>query len=234
MGRLFTFLFVLIIFFYAACNTETGNGQHVKPETIYFDYQVWGEEDADLVTVMFQYRLGGRNGTTLLLEEPSKVEVDGQLLHADSSKMTGAFYELQRPMNGFAGKHTIVFTDVNSKKYSEEFIFQPFSFIAPLPDSIPRGDIVFELEGTGEKNYIRVVVTDTSRSHDGINRVDTVSNGRIVISKKDLQNISSGPVHLELIKEEDKSIKNGTPKGGRLSISYGLKKDFKLINTPIP
>ena len=30
------------------------------------------------------------------------------------------------PLQEFAGKHTIVFTDINEKEYKEEFDFQPY------------------------------------------------------------------------------------------------------------
>ncbi|HEX7906157.1 MAG TPA: hypothetical protein VF487_19925 [Chitinophagaceae bacterium] len=234
MSRFFKFILIATTLLYAACNSKETGSKDIDPETIYFDYQVWGDEGTDVVTVMLQYRLAGKNGPTLLLEEPGKVELDGELINADSSKITGAFYEIQKPVKEFAGKHTIVFTDINLKQYNEEFIFQSFAFADPLPDSLPRGDIIFELEGVGNKNYIRVVLTDTSRQHDGINRVDTVTNGRITITEKDLRDISSGPVHLELIKEEERKVKNGTPEGGRMAVSYGLKREFKLVNSPQP
>lgn len=234
MSRFFKFILIATTLLYTACNSKKTGSKDIDPQTIYFDYQVWGDEGTDAVTVMLQYRLAGKNGPTLLLEEPGKVELDGELIKADSSKITGAFYEIQKPVKEFTGKHTIVFTDINLKQYSEEFLFQPFAFVDPLPDSLPRGDITFELEGVEKKNYIRIVLTDTSRQHDGINRVDTVTNGRIIITEKDLRDISNGPVHLELIKEEERKVKNGTPEGGRMSISYGLKREFKLVNPPQP
>lgn len=213
----------------ASCNSnEIGNSKDVNPETIWFDYKVWGEEGNDDATVMLQYRFGGSNGTTLTLEEPSKVELDGKLIKGDSSKMTGAFYEVQQPVAEFAGKHNIVFTDMNKKQYREEFRFQPITIITQLPETIEREDITIELQGLEPIDYVRVLLTDTSFTSDGINRVDTVKNGRLLLSKADLEKLVNGPVHLELVKEDEKQVKDATQEGGKISVSYALRREFIL------
>jgi hypothetical protein len=228
------FSIIALSFFFSSCSSnEIGNSKDVNPETIYFDYQVTGEEGNDDITVMLQYRFGGENGTTLVLEEPSKVELDGQVIKTDSSRMTGAFYEVIRPIKDFAGKHSIVFTDINKKQYREEFSFQPVTLRTSIPAIIERGDLVFELDGLNKEDYVRVLLNDTAFASNGINRVDTVKNGRVMISKADLKNLVDGPVRLELYKEDEKPVKNGTYEGGKLSVSYGLKREF-VLRTPSP
>src|SRR4026208_282257 len=94
-----SFSILVSILILTACNSnEIGSSKDVNPETIYFDYKLWGEEGNDDITLMLQYRYGGKNGTTLVLGEPSKVELDGELIPADSSNMTGAFYEMIKPI----------------------------------------------------------------------------------------------------------------------------------------
>jgi hypothetical protein len=229
MRYLLFFTTVFFLFIISSCTSnEIGSSKDVNPETIYFDYKVWGDETSDDMTIMLQYRFAGANGTTLWLDEPSKVEVDGVPIAADSSKMTGAFYELVKPAKDFTGNHSIIFTDINKKQYKEEFSFQPIQLRAQPAATVKRADLVFELEGLDPEDRVRVVLTDTSFTSEGINRVDTVKNGRIVISAKDLETVANGPVHLELIKEDEKKIKNSTREGGIISITYGLKRDFKL------
>jgi hypothetical protein len=231
---LFLFFSFGTILFLSSCNSnEIGSNKDVNPETIWFDYQVWGEEGKDDMTVMLQFRFAGENGTTLVLEDPSKVELDGEKIKTDSSKMTGAFYEVIKPVKEFTGKHSIVFTGINNKQYKEEFSFQPISLITVVPKEIERDDLVFELDGLDPQEYVRVVLNDTSFASEGINRVDTVKNGRVLISKKDLESVVNGPVHIELYKEVEKPIKNGTQEGGRLSINYGLKREFVLKDSPL-
>src|SRR4030095_14281414 len=116
----------LISIFSSCTSNEIGNSKDVNPDAVFFDYEVWAEEGKD-VTVNLQYRMGGKNGTTLVLDEPSKVLFDGEQLKVDSAKGIGAYYEIQRPFSSFAGKHSITFTDLNKKEYKEEFEFTPFT-----------------------------------------------------------------------------------------------------------
>jgi hypothetical protein len=217
-------------------NNEIGDSEDVNPDAIYFDYRVWGDEENGDITVKLQYRFAGPSGTTLVLKDPSKVELDGKVIKADSSKMSGAYYEVIKPVKDFAGKHTIVFTDVNGKEYKEEFSFQPIRLKTKVPAVINRGDIILELNGLAPEDYVNVMLHDTASFSEGINRIDTVKNGSITITKEDLDRLADGPVYLEILKEDEKRVKNGTREGGRLSISYGLKRQFELrapLNLPL-
>jgi hypothetical protein len=223
-GPVVTLLSILFI----SCNSNDIGSKNVDPERIYFDYQVAGEEEDSIVTVLLQFRYGGPYGSTLMLHEPGKVELDGIIVPVDSSRMTGAFYEIHILKDLFAGDHSIIFTFNDQKKYKEDFFFQPVSLLTDVPDSISREDLVLQLEGLEEEDYVRILLTDTSRTSEGISRLDTVSNGRIVISKQDLENIVSGPVNLQLIREYERPVKAATEKGGRLALSYGLRREFVL------
>ena len=235
LSLVFSSVIILSIIFLTSCNSnEIGNGKDVNPETIYFDYKIWGEEGKEDVTVMLQYRFAGKGGTTLLLEEPAKVELDGVALTADSSKMTGAYYEVIKSVEDFRGKHSIVFTNFNKKKYTEEFNFNPITFRSALPAEMSRGDLVFELDGLDPVDIVRTVMIDTSFESSDINRIDTVRNGRLVIKKERLEQVVNGPIHLELFREVERPVKEGTEEGGKILITYGLKREFVLKDTPIP
>jgi hypothetical protein len=86
------------------------------------------------------------------------------------------------------------------------------------------------MEGLNPIDYVRVFATDTSFASPGINRIDTVRNGRIIISLADLKPLVNGPINLEFYKEDERPIKNGTKEGGVIAITYGIKKEFELKN----
>jgi hypothetical protein len=231
MSRITPFFLIsasLILLMASCTSNEIGNSKDVNPESIYFDYRVWGDEEGGFITVRLQYRFAGPNGTTLLLENPSKAELDGAAIKADSSKMNGAYYEVTKPVKEFAGKHTIVFTDMNGKQYKEEFNFQLLSLKTNLPAVIKRSDFAIDLDGLAPKDYVKVMVNDTASFSEGIERVDTVRNGHIIITKADLKDLKSGPIRLEFSREDEKRVKNGTKEGGKLNISYELKRQFEL------
>lgn len=224
MNRLYLLLFCVSLILILSCNNKKG-GDEVNPESIYFDYQITGKEGDDNLTVLLQYRDGGKDRDAVSM---GNVILDGEILPADSAKMTGIFYELHKPIAEFSGKHSIVFTDINKKEYKEDFSFQPVVLVTPITDTAQRNDLVFEFEGLEAKDYIRVLMTDTSFVNNGINRVDTVVNGRLIIRKDDLESLANGPVQLEFIREYEKPVKNGTDEGGRLLITYSLKREFFL------
>lgn len=214
-----------------ACNNaEMGNSVDVNQSAIYFDYNLTGYEDMEEVTLRLQYRFAGPNGTTLLLNEPSQVTLDGVVLKADSSKMSGVYYEVIKPKGAFTGQHTIVFTDHNKKNYTEKFSFAPFAVKYNLPDTIKRENLVIHLEGVKALDYVSVLFTDTVFTNSGLNRVDTVKNGELVIKKADLDKLASGPVYLDLFKEEDAPIEDGTAEGGKFSKVFSARKAFLLVD----
>src|SRR5258708_14631131 len=127
MPGLLAFVFLVV---FASCrnnDAESVNIKNINPERVYFDYKIWAEEGNDSLTILLQFRYNDENGPSLALEEPCKVEMDGEEIGKDSSKITGAFYELIRPMDKFTGPHHIIFTDINKKEYKESFSFQPIS-----------------------------------------------------------------------------------------------------------
>ena len=222
-------LILTIVFLLFSCTSnEIGNSKDVNPDAVYFDYEIWAEETNPDVTVNLQYRMGGKNGTTLVLDEPSKVLFDGEQLKVDSAKVTGAYYEVQKPFTSFAGKHEISFTDLNKKEYKEEFEFTPFTLNANIPARINRGDLVFTFKGLDPIDYLDVSLTDTTYTSKDINEMDTVKNGRLIIPASKLSALTNGPINLQFYKEVEKAVKNGTKEGGRLYFRYGLKREFEL------
>jgi len=230
MSRTYFLAFTLVssFFLFSCTSNEIGNSKDVNPDAIFFDYHIWAEEDREDVTVNLQYRMGGKNGTTLVLDEPSKVMFDDEELKVDSAKVTGAYYEVQKPMVSFAGKHTIIFTDLNKKEYKEEFEFIPFTLDPEVPATLNRGEIVFNFKGLDSVDYLNVVLTDTSFTSSDINDMDTIRNGRLIISADRLAAVNNGPINLQFYKEVERQVKNGTKEGGRLMITYGLRKEFEL------
>lgn len=223
-------LFAAICLLPSCASNEIGNAKDVNPDAIFFDYKIWGDESKDIATCMLQYRFAGPNGTTLVLEDPSKVAIDGHLLTVDSSKMSGAYYEWVNPVDSFAGKHTIIFSDMNGKKYSEDFKFTPFKMSAVVPAEFKRNDLVLDFSGLDPVDYVRVSLIDTAYDNNDISRIDTLKNGHLVITKSQLDSLVNGPIQMEIIKEESRSVKNSTREGGTITVTYGLKREFILRN----
>jgi len=233
MSRLIILISLFTISSLTACrDNERSNSKDVNPDAIFFDYKIRGEEKDSNVTVYIRYRMGGPTGTTIALNEPAKVQLDGEIITVDSAKLAGAFYDIQKPSKSFPGNHVILFTDFNNKEYKEEFEYKPFKLKTKIPAVIDRGDILFDFEGLEGGDYIRVTAVDTSFMSRDIHEIDTPKNGQLLIPADKLKNLVSGPITLLLSKETERSVKNGTKGGGRIAISYGMQREFELRPPP--
>lgn len=227
-GVLISISMLALLFTSCIDNKGYEEDKDVSPDAVFFEYKVWGEETDSLVTLYLQFRLGGKNGKALVLQNPSSVMLDGDTLEVDSARLTGAYYEIRRPLNSFSGNHSIVFTDLNGKQYKEDFRFIPFILKTKIPAVINRGDIHFDFEGFEKEDYITLIATDTSFRSRDIQKIDTIKNGRLTITAEELDDLVNGPVNIQFYRDVDKKVKNGTKEGGRISVSYGLQREFEL------
>jgi hypothetical protein len=219
-------LFVLFLLCFFSCNNKTSEG--AERTAIYADYNITAEEGGDTATCLFTFYDGGTREASLFLEAPASISLDGTRIPGDSAGLSGAYYELRKPLEGFAGTHTIVFKNEMGKTYTETFRFQPFRLVTKLGEAVTRAPITLQLTGLQPTDYLRVLLTDTSFVSADINETDTVRNGQLVISREALRNIASGPVTLHLFKEEERRLRHPPDGGGKLSLTYGLSREFNL------
>jgi hypothetical protein len=216
----------------AACNNSSqvakdGTGQ----EAVYSDYRIEGEDGKEEVTCLLQFRLGGPNGPAFLLNEPRTVELDGEVVQPDSTRLSGVYYEVTKPVSEFKGKHALVFTDEGGKRYRQEFEFWPFSLAAEIPSKVKRAPFTIQLTNFPKNSTpVQLIMVDTAFETNDVNEMAVVNKGQLLIGEPILNRLKSGPVLMELIKEEEKSIKKGARWKGRLVVSYGLKREFELAD----
>ncbi|MBL7733316.1 MAG: hypothetical protein JNM88_19265 [Chitinophagaceae bacterium] len=226
--RLFPLLFLFACKNDDKTATSVGSSE-VDQDFIFFDYQVRGEEDNDQVTVLLQYRQDIAEGSTLFLDKKSKVELDGELIPADSAKITGAYYELQKAKDSFTGTHSITFTDANGRQYKEQFSFQPLQLMTEIPASVPFGELELQLEGVEPGDEVRIVLTDTLFGSEGVDRLEVVGRDKkLVVTREEMALLAPGPIQMELVKESETPVENGTASGGRLYMSFMLRREFML------
>ena len=199
-------------------------------DNIYFDYKISAEEGYDNLTVLLKYRDDDKNGDAFAPEVLKNIKLDEEILVPDSSKMGGVFYEIQKPINTFTGKHYITFFTNEGKEFKEEIVFSPMILTTVIPETIKREDLVLDFTGLENEDHVRIVLTDTSFFNDGVNRIDAVLNNQMILSKKDLGSLADGPIVLEFIREFERPIKNAGEAGGRVRINYTLRRSFNLQN----
>lgn len=225
--RLF-FIFSISLLF-ASCKSKDKKVPNVNQiNNIYFDYKISAEEGYDNLTIILKYRDGNKDGDAFSPEILKSVKLDDEELLPDSSKMNGVYYEVQRPIANFSGKHVITFTSTNDEEFKEEINFSPMVLETVIPENISREDIVLDFSGLEIEDYIRVLLTDTSFFGDGINRIDTIRNNQLILSKNVLDKLADGPILMEFSREFERPLNEASEAGGRLRINYTLRREFNL------
>jgi hypothetical protein len=76
---------------------------------------------------------------------------------------------------------------------------------------------------------IRLVMVDTSLDSPDVNEELRVENGEVKIDAAMLANLTKGPTVLQIYREEQRPFENGGTATGRLTTTYGIKREFVLV-----
>ena len=197
---------------------------------IYLHCQVTGDDEREFVTVLIQLFKGRQQGKAIKMPEPGFVELNGNVLTADSTPVTGYFYEMMVPVEEFRGEHKITIADDAKQQASETFMYSPFQLVTQFGNAISKQDLIFELRGVEDNETMQVVLIDTVYSTSDINRIDTIRNNKLLIAQDELYNIETGPVTLLIYKEESRRATAPGLLGGKLNLSFGIKREFELTD----
>lgn len=225
----FSILFTAI-FFSSCTSSEIGNSKDVNPSTIYMQYSISHTEGDDSVNCLLQYRFAGEMGTTLVLTEPSKTEIDGKEIKVDSGFVSGAYYSKNFAVNDFSGSHLIKFTDINGKSYEESFNFEPLTCKTKVPGTIGRKNISFEFDGVKNGDVIHLNISDTASNTSDVDRDVALKNDQLEITLGDLKLLSNGPLVIQFYKKQELSLQHPTQEGGKLTISNILTPMETVLN----
>lgn len=221
-------LFLAFTAIVAGCTNRDKIKSNIDYERLYFDYTFTAEEDAGYATCVLQFKDGGPEGKAVNIE-PAIVELDGQKLETDSAKLSGFFYEVQKSIDSFSGKHVIAFTTPSDKEYTNEFEFSPFTFEEELPEKITRKSFAIQLKNfPSTEKKVRLLLLDTAFESSGFNDMVPVIDGKVTINDSILRNIKKGPINLALYMEQEIPLRERSMAGGMIFITYGLKRQFEM------
>jgi hypothetical protein len=219
------FILMAISFTISGCSSnEIGDSKDVSQDKIYQAYTVSYAEGNSNAEIFCQFRFAGKNGTTLVLNEPSQVQFDGIKIKVDSSDGGGAYYRVYKPAAGFFGKHSFSFITTADKKLENSFSFDHFK-LTNVPASISKKkdlNLNFETTVLQDGDYIEVnaIGTDSSFSitHNAADKSNFIS-----IPAKELKRQKVKEISLEASLHRNIPLQQVTAEGGKMKISYALK-----------
>lgn len=227
-SRLVRIFPLLLLIFLFSCNRKDKRATVItEAEKMYLDYQVLAQEGDDNLTVLVRFR-DGEEGEALMLPPDAEILLDEMTLQVDSSKRTGGFYEVHLPIDSFQGVHHLLLKQGGKLIHDQAFAFSRMRMQEEPADSLSRGELVFRFTGLEKEDFVRVIATDTVFYSEGINRLDTIRDNELRISRNDLALLENGPVQLVFSREWEQPFgEKGKPRG-RISINYTLRRDFIL------
>jgi len=215
----------------ACTSNEVGKSKEVAQDKIYQQYSIKYSEGNDKATVFAQFRFAGSNGTTLVLSKPSQLAFDDAVVNVDSSAGLGAYYELSKPIANFYGKHHFIFTDINNKKFDNDFSFDTFRLVN-IPASVSKKqslNLAFESAALQPGDVINVSSANTDSSFTVMYEPSAVN--AINIPSKELMRQKNGDLKLEATLYRKLNLQQNTAEGGEMEIRYTLKPiTVKLVD----
>jgi hypothetical protein len=216
---------ICVLLFVAACTSnEIGNSKDVAQDKIYQEYTLLYNEGDETVIASAVFRFAGINGTTLVLNEPAKIELDNEELKVDSNHFRGAYYEVSKVSSQWMRKHEWEFTDINGKVFSNEFSFDEFGW-----DNIPaavskKQDLPLNFKTTelGAGDYIEISTVDNDSSFT-ITQQKFVKPFTVIIPAAQLQRQKTSSIKIEASRVQKIKLQQLTSEGGDFTIRYSLK-----------
>jgi hypothetical protein len=230
-SKMLSVLIILILAITACSSNEIGESKDVTQDKIYQSYTISYTEGETNAAIFCQFRFAGNNGTTLVLNSPSQVQLDGEKLDADSSTGAGAYYSTHKTASDFFGKHSFAFINTNNKKYENDFLFDSFKLIN-VPAVISKkqeGNIYFETTRLQGDDVIELEAGNTDSSFNVTHHAG--AGNFITIPLKELQRQKVNELTLETTLYRKIPLQQNTAEGGVMEIRYTLKPvKIKLEN----
>lgn len=214
-----------ILFFASCTSNEIGNAKDVVQDRIYQSYQIEYNENDEKLSATAVFRFAGSNGTTLVLNDPAKIQLDDEIINVDSSKYRGAFYEVAKLPAQWYGDHQWKFTDVNNKSYSNSFSFDAFKWNNP-PLSASKSKplkLNFISSNPGADDYIEITTIDSDSSFSYTQEPIAGKPLSIIIPVEYLQKQDQPTLKLTAQRVQKVKLTQNTPEGGSFIIRYTIK-----------
>ncbi|MCC6138383.1 MAG: hypothetical protein IT287_07100 [Bdellovibrionaceae bacterium] len=224
--RLISYI-IVSTFFFTACSSDTVGSGDVNPNAIHQDYSIDYREDSHTSTLKAQFRVGGSTGTTVELEPPSALYVNGNSPHkstffgtsysiAQSGIVPTAYFEF-RAETGERYINSINLNTVQITANPSPIMIGANYYIPVSTFPLAAGDT---LHATLQQEFVE----------NGINRYVYLEGryestySRIVFTVYDISRLRNGIAELHLSRSQRKALLDTTPRGGgEISSHYYLR-----------
>lgn len=205
----------------ACTSNEIGESKDVSQDKIYQSYNIDQYGENNDVSITCQFRFSGKNGTTLVLNTPSKIAFDNETLKVDSSAASGAYYATNKPAAGFFGIHHFEFTDINNKKWGNSFTFGNFSLINTPAAASKTAPLVipFDAGKLSPGDHLELYTNNSDSSFSVAYTAGTDTGNAFVVPAEELKRQKSNSITLEAKACKSIALQQASTEGGVISVT---------------
>lgn len=225
MKTRFTLYIVSLIFI--GCSTDTVGSNDINADAIHQDYSLYYQEQNNSSSLTAQFRVGGSTGTTVEIEPPAQLYMNG--MSPKKSTFLGTSYSVSQ--SGALLQGQFDFVDNTGKLYSNSVLLKTITINANLAPI---------MLGT---NYYVPVLTHPLTAGDNVSAVleqEFVEGGisryvfiqgqyqattsSVAFSSYDLSRLRNGIARLTVSRTHHQSLTQASPRGGgEISSSYSSR-----------
>lgn len=220
-------LSILIAVVFTACQSnETGNSKDVAQDQIYRSYEVTFEEADYSGSASAVFRFAGENGTTLILNAPSKITANGVQLTEGNMLFGGAYYSNPFAIKCPDKKIVLTYTD-NKENVLTETYEAGSAMFTQKSDTFYLGKtftIPFAVSGGDRIDSYEIMLRDAKQQ--SISFYANASNDLFFeIPGTATDTLATGELLLQIISHKRKELDNHSTLGGIA--------DFKCLYKPV-
>jgi hypothetical protein len=221
------FLFLLTAVMVAGCR-ERGRQAAASDPGLFVELTVTASNESPLADATLFWREEDQQGAGRALGEKESVLLDGKPLEVDSALVGGVFYRQQLPVETAEGSHRLELKR-GADRVSQLFTLRPFVLEAPSAP-LRRGEPLLLRTGeeAGSRARFQVALTDTAFLTDDLFDVFTAEEGMIRIPADRLKALSTGPLFLQVQREEVTPFLVSPRFSGNITTRYGLQQQLEL------
>ncbi|MCB9073185.1 MAG: hypothetical protein H6623_06155 [Bdellovibrionaceae bacterium] len=206
-----------------ACSSDTVGSRDVNPNAVHQEYSVEYQETSNSSYISAQFRVGGSTGTTVELEPPSYLKINGTTPH--KSSFFGTSYSLDQ--GGYTSSVTFEYSDDSQHSYVNSVIVKTIQILS-APQNLTIGQsysVVVSTEslnpGDTVRGYLRQDHFDQGISQSAyVEGVFDVGTQRMIFSSYDTSRLYEGNVELTLVRSHYQALSQSTSRGGGSIGSY--------------
>jgi hypothetical protein len=225
--KLQTLFIAIALSSFVGCSTDTVGSNDVNPGSIHQDYSLNYTESSNTSQLSAQFRVGGSSGTTVELEPPALIYVNGQTLKKNT--FFGTSYSAS--VGGAIASANFEYIDNNGLRYMNSV---PLKVLTTTLNSAPimlgtnyyvpvstfplePGD---SLHATVEQEFVQ----NGTQKFIYIDGQFEAANSRFVFSAYDLNRLQNGIVKLHLRRSHRAPLAQAAPRGGgEISSHYSMR-----------